>query len=293
MRTFVILFIIAFLPEISTGQEVLAYTLEPGQIFKVRQEAKQEITQEMEEDPQQITNTITGVLSFEVAGETEQGFTLIMKFEDLTMRMVSTEHGELLDIKALEVVPDNPQTKIFNSLLNSPVQLLMARNGEVLKVIGGDSLVNRMVHASGIENEFTLDVMKKSLEKEFGSEALSNSYEQLTYFYPNNAISPGDTWVNEYSGKLSATNKWTLERLSEKSAFITGMADIAVDIAEENTIMRLNGRQTTRITTERLSGFIIKMEVESTSKGVTIMDLIAEKEIPTTIKSTITYQLIQ
>ena len=57
--------------------------------------------------------------------------------------------------------------------------------------------------------------------------------------------------------------------------------------------MKLDGSQSTRIETDLLTGFIISMKVEGTSKGVTRMTQMGDAVIPTSIQSVTTYELIQ
>ncbi len=127
--------------------------------------------------------------------------------------------------------------------------MILSKNGDILEVSGGDSLVAKMSGASGIADEFTLNMMKKSLEKEFGSEALSNSYEQMTFIYPSKPVRVGDSWKNEYHGKLSARNSWQLEAVSDTSATIKGEAEITMDISEPVSTMKLDVSQSTWIET--------------------------------------------
>jgi len=56
--------------------------------------------------------------------------------------------------------------------------------------------------------------------------------------------------------------------------------------------MNLAGQQHTKITVDVASGFIQTMTVEGLSKGTSTLPQMGETEIPTTIKSTITYELI-
>ena len=134
--------------------------------------------------------------------------------------------------------------------------------------------------------------MKKGLEKEFGSEALSNSYKQMTFIYPEKKVNVGDSWENEYVGKLNAKNTWTLEAIDKDSATIGGSADVVMNIKDEATTMKLNGTQQTQITTDIASGFVKSMTVEGEAKGIATMPQFKDTEIPTTITSTITYELI-
>lgn len=275
------------------GQNLLEYTLSEGNVFMVKQNATQVITQELDGAKHQLTNTIDGILEFRVLAQQEDNYQIALTFKDLNLYMTSNIQGELMNVKAKEVSEDDVQSQIFNSLLNNPVQMTLSKTGDIIEVIGGDSLVVKMANASGLEDDFSKNMMKKSLEKEFGSDALSNNYKQMTFIYPENKVDVGDTWQNEYSGKLNSKNTWTLDGITETNAIITGKADVTMDITEPATTMKLNGTQETKITTDILSGFIIKMQVEGFSEGTSTMTQMGELEIPTSIKSTITYELIK
>jgi len=270
----------------------LEYKLEKDAVFIIKQDAKQVITQELEGASHELTNTINGILEFRVLAERDSTYDIALTFKDLNLLMTSSIQGELMNVKAKEVNKDNMQSQIFNSLLNRPVQMLLAKNGDILEVNGGDSLVVKMTEASGLEDEFSLNMMKKSLEKEFGSEALSNSYKQMTFIYPSKKVNIGDSWQNEYTGKLNASNIWTLEALSQNNANISGTAEVTMDVIEPATTMKLSGTQNTQITTDVSSGFIQKMTVEGLSKGASTMTQMGDQEIPTTITSSITYELV-
>ncbi len=293
MKALFTLLFFTFCIATTTGQTVLAYTLQEGDIYVVGQKANQIITQELDGATHELTNTIEGILEFKILAEKEDNYEIALTFKDLNMTMTSSIQGELLNVKAKEVSEDDMQSKIFNSLLNSPVQMILAKNGDILEVNGGDSLVVKMANASGLEDEFSKNMMKRSLEKEFGSEALSNSYEQMTFFYALEEVKEGDTWQNEYFGKLNTKNTWTLTQLNDSTATISGIAEVLMTIDDANTTMSLTGTQKTEILTDRASGFITTMKVEGESKGVSTMKQMSEHEIPTTIKSTITYQLIK
>ena len=292
MRHFFSLLLLTLTATFSFGQTVLEYNLEKDAIFTVKQEAKQIIIQELDGATHELTNLIDGVLEFKVLGKRDSIYDITLTFKDLNLMMTSSIQGELMNVKANEVDETDMQSQIFNSLLNKPVNIILAKNGDILEVKGGDSLVSQMAEASGLEDEFSLNMMKKSLEKEFGSEALSNSYKQMTFFYPKNKVKIGAHWKNEYSGKLQAKNVWTLDSLSKESANISGVADVIMDVTELATTMKLTGSQKTAITTDIDTGFITKMIVEGISKGASTMAQMGDQEIPTTIESTITYELI-
>lgn len=274
------------------GQTSLQYNLKKDQTYTVKQEAQQIITQELEGTSHVLTNNIDGVLEFKVLDEGESGYNIELMFKDLNMKMNSSIQGELMHVKAKETIEGDMQSMMFNSILGSPVKMRLSKNGAILEVTGGDSLVTKMIAAAGLEDEFTKNMMRESLKKEFGSEALSDSYEQMTYIYADKPVEEGDTWQNEYTGKLNTKNTWTLTEITDDNAKIGGTADVIMKIKEPDVTMNLVGTQSTEITTDINSGFLIKMSVEGSSNGTSVMAQMGNQEIPTKIQSTITYELI-
>jgi hypothetical protein len=266
--------------------------LKVGDVFRIKQNAKQTIIQELDGSSHEIVNQMNGILEFKVVAIKEKNYIISLTFKDLNLKMTSSIQGELMNVKAKQVVPGDMQSSIFNSILNSPVKMTLSKNGDILEVKGGDALVTKMTAASGLEDDFSLKMMKKSLETEFGSGALSNSYKQMTYIYPTKKIKVGDTWENEYKGKLAATTVWTLKALTLKSATISGKAVVSMNVVEPASTMNLTGTQNTYITTNRSTGFMSKMNVEGVSKGASVMAQMSDQKIPTTIKSKVTYELI-
>tara|TARA_R110002049_G_scaffold104888_3_gene251515 strand:+ start:211 stop:1053 length:843 start_codon:yes stop_codon:yes gene_type:complete len=275
------------------GQTTLQYHLKKGDVFKIRQDAEQIITQELDGATHEITNHIDGILEFKVLAEINNGYEVALTFKDLNLKMSSSIQGELMNVRAKEVKEEDMQSKIFNTILNNPVKMVLTKTGNILKVQGGDSLVAKMARASGLEDEFSINIMKKSLESEFGSEALSNSYKQMTFIYPDKKVTINDTWENAYDGKLKTANTWTLKSIVDNKAKISGKATVLMDITDANTSMKLSGTQTTTVTADTNSGFIINMLVEGLTTGTSTMTQMGGEAIPTTIKSKITYELIK
>lgn len=272
--------------------ELLAYRLKKGDLFVVEQEAEQEIVQQLEASEHKITNHISGKLQFKVVGKRENNFLLEFEFKDLVFSIVSNIEGELLDIHARELDPDDLQSRLFHSLLNSPVRMELSPQGKILEVKGGDSLVARMVANAGLKDEFTKTLMRTSLQQEYGSRALADSYEQMTFFYPAEPVQVGAHWKNKFEGKLVASNTWTLDSLLSERAVISGEALIRMQTEESGTSMALEGTQHTRIQTDRRSGFINRMNVDSSAEGVSTLAQAGNAAIPTRISTRISYTLI-
>ncbi|MBT8280868.1 MAG: hypothetical protein KJO16_04765 [Muriicola sp.] len=288
---FLVLFFWIFV--LGNAQDKLQYNLNEGDVYKLKQVARQDITQELDGASHEITNDIEGILEFKVTAKMEDTYAIDIVIKDLLMKMTSSLQGVLLDVQASQLDPENVQSRIFNSLLNKPIHMVMRNNGDILEVKGGDSLVAGMVRASGLEEAFAVNMLSSSLKSEFGSEALSDSYKQMTFIYPEEEVIVGDQWENSFSGELNAENLWHLDSLDGDKAIISGKAKVQMKIDEAATSMVLDGTQNTLITTDLKSGFILNMKVEGFSEGYSTLAQMNGQKIPTTITSLVTYELIQ
>ena len=275
------------------AQNTLKYNLEEGTVFKVKQQANQLITQKLEGANHEMTNDLTGLYDFKVIGVDENGFDLILTFQDFALKSNSSIQGVLMDVKASVLKEGDVMSEMFHSLIGHELAMRMNTNGSVVSVEGGDELISKMIAAANIEDEFTTNIMRKSLSKEFSSDGLAKSFEQMTFFYPDSDVAIGDTWENTYDGKLSANNTFTLEKIDNDTASITGTAAIVMNTEESGTIMSLSGSQESAIQANSLTGFIQKIMISSLAEGSTKMSQMGNVDIPTTIKSTITYELLE
>lgn len=278
-----------------SAQTKLEYKLSVGDVFIVQQNAKQVITQEMQGMSHELTNDITGEYKMKVLEKKDGAYSIEMSFTDLNMKMTSNLQGVLMDVKAKEVKEGDIQSTMFNSILNVPVKITLASNGNITNVDGGDKLVTKMMDASGITDATTLATIKTSLGKEYGTEGLANSFKQMTYIYPNaaNKVAVGDTWENEYSGKLNTKNKWTLDAQDANTTTLSCVADVVMTVKDANANMDLTGTQTTKAIANPKTGFINTMEVTGTTNGNSTIPMLGDQKIPTKITSTITYKTIE
>ena len=276
-----------------TGQNALGYKLESGNSFTIEQRALQDITQELETGTQVITNDIKSIMEFRITAKEDTLYLIDVEFKDLKMLMSSDLYGELMNVDTSNPKENDIQSKIFQSLIGQKVSIKMTSTGKIHEVNGGDQLIENMVNAAGFEDDFTRDLLSASLSKDFGSEALSKSYEQMTFFYPREAVDVGDSWNTQFEGKLASNNTWTLSAMSEVASEINGNSESVLSIQDDQTTMELSGSQNSVIIIDPLTGLFRTMEVKGEYQGFSIIKQLGDQEIPTKIEMSLSYQLIQ
>lgn len=276
----------------SLAQNKLEYRLAVGDTFTVYQEAKQLITQDINGVDQIIQNDLKGSMHFEVLAATAENYTLSMSFKRLKMLMTSPSLGELSNADTDSADSTDITNMLFKGILNIPVSIVMEKTGKIKSVTGGDKLIANMFASAGIDQPEIIEASKGQMEKQFGSDALSNSFQQMTYFYPNEQVSVGDEWTNSYTGNMGSKNDWKLENHSSDSIHISGNSSTTMSNIDANIIMTLSGTQTTNVIINPTNGLFKEITTTGENSGDTMIQA-QNMTIPTHISSTITYKISQ
>lgn len=272
------------------AQQTLEYRLAVGDKFLVEQVANQEITQDINGVNQIIENNLIGEMYFEVLEANDDNYTISMSFKRLKMLMTSPTLGELSNSDTASTDSTDVTTMLFKGILNVPVTIVMEKTGKITSVTGGEKLIASMFESAGIDQPEIIEASKGQMEKQFGSDALANSLEQMTYFYPVDAVAVGDEWANSYNGNLSAKTNWNFADYNSEVTTITGNATATMSTIDENIMMTLMGTQKTTIIANSKTGLFSSVTVTGENSGDTLFQA-QNITIPTSIKSTITYKI--
>ncbi|MGJ8593464.1 MAG: DUF6263 family protein [Aquaticitalea sp.] len=287
-----ILFLILIISTPVLAQDALEYHLSVGDNFTVQQQAKQHITQDLNGMEQVIENDLVSVMNFKVMEATKENYTLEMTFKRLKMLMTSPSLGELSNSDTESADSSDVTNMLFKGLLNVPVTIIMEKSGKIKSVTGGEQLIASMFETAGIDQPEVIASIKGQMEKQFGSDALSSSFEQMTYFYPEAPVAVGDEWTNSYKGNMSAKNQWKLGEKSSQSITIYSTATTTMSTIDENVMMTLAGTQQTTVSVNPKNGWFKEITVIGENSGDTMVQA-QNMTIPTQIKSTISYKIIE
>lgn len=275
-----------------SAQKVLHYNMAVGAAFTVEQEAQQHITQDLQGTEQIIENSLTSQMHFKVVAIDDATITLEMTFKTMKMLMSSPSLGVIMEADTANKDESDMMSNMFKGTLNIPVTIIMERSGKISSISGGEKLIESMFKAANITEIAQMEASRAQFEKQFGSSALSQSFEQMTYYLPAKKVAVNDTWSTVFSGNLEAKNTWTLAEYSTETSKITGTATTVMSTIDENVVMVLNGTQTSTITLDSKTGLFQNIIVKSENSG-NAQIAAANTSIPTTIKSTITYKIVQ
>lgn len=274
------------------AQQQLAYNLKVGDQFSINQESLQTIKQEIEGMNIELINDIDGTYSLEIKEVTATSYIVEFEFTRFAYQMRSDMMGTILDVDTdREVDADDMSQKIFQGLLNIPMQFEMLKTGQIVNMKGGDALIENMITVSGITDPAQQAAMREGMEAEYGGQGIANSFEQFTYFYPATAQAVGSSWTNSIKGKLEADNTWTFKGIENGKNLIEGVSDINFNIDSGGTKIQAKGVQNTTISCTATHGFIITFHSESTATGTSYAEALGDTPIPTTITTITDYTI--
>ncbi|WP_038527910.1 DUF6263 family protein [Formosa agariphila] len=272
-----------------SAQSLLQYRLKIGDSITILQEATQNIVQSEQGVEHKILNNLKENYTFKVSDKTDSTYIFKFHFNQFKLKTTSNKFGVLVDVDTNKTAnEDDPEGKMFGGLTNSELQIVMSNTGEIINVFGAEDMISNMISLTGVQDEFTKQLMIESMKSEFGNESLSKSFEQLTHIYPKQKVNIGDTWTNEYTGDIKAKNTWKLKKITD-SIVLNAESTLSMSIEDEYNNMLLKGKQNIVVIADKKTGFINKMTVNAEANNISNVN--EPQHNPTSITSTTTYKI--
>ncbi len=277
-----------------TAQEKLQYNLKKDDVFRIEQNAVQNIVQKMDSIEHQMTNTIGGIFLMKVVNIIDGKYVFEVNFEKFKFKTESDIYGILSDVDT-DVPPADEEdimAKVFQGLIGPKFQMVMLKTGQIESLTGTENLIENMIKQVEMGDEATNSLIKETFEKEFNNQDMLESLQQFTFIYPEVKVKINQTWTNNYTGPVNAENTWKLLSYSKDAIVLSANSTVVMETKDDSVIMKLTGNQQTEATSSASSGFIKMMEVNQETEGATIVPEIDNNEIPTSLTSKITYKLL-
>ncbi|MFB9052901.1 DUF6263 family protein [Formosa undariae] len=290
IRFFLKILVVTFIGSFTTSaQSVLQYRLNIGDSITILQKATQNIVRHEQGSAHKIINNLEENYTFKVSDKTDSTYTFTFHFNQFKLKTTSNKFGVMVDVDTDKPVNEaDTEGKIFGGLTNSELEIVMSNSGKIIRVSGAEKMISNMINLSGVQDEFTKQLMIESMKSEFGNESLSKSFEQLTHIYPKQKVSIGDTWTNEYTGEINAINTWKLEKITD-TIVLNAQSTLSMIIEDEFSNLLLKGKQNIVVIADKKTGFINEMTVNAEASNAS--DLNESQNNPTKITSTTTYKI--
>jgi hypothetical protein len=181
--------------------EPVAYRLflEPQSSYIYTMDINQTRSQTVNDEKQSLEQKMLQVWSLDVTGRQKNGIMDI----NLTYRRVKIDQD--FDGQKIEFDSDNPpevldpSMKGLSVMTGTVIRIQMTSDGKVAGIDGVDEMIDKMIKAMNITDSGQKQAVLADMRKQWGVDAMRQSLEQITSFYPDKPVTPGSTWKTEYN----------------------------------------------------------------------------------------------
>jgi hypothetical protein len=252
----------------------LKLNLEPEQIYIYTMDVNQTRIQTVDGEKQSLSQEMLEVWNYYVIKHERSGdmnlkltykrVKVSQNYDDQNTAFDSDNPPEYLD----------PSMKGLSTMPGTVLMVRMTSDGKVAKIEGVDAMLDKMIAAMALPDSGQKKAVIADLRKQWGTEALKQSIEQITSFYPESPIVVGDKWNNSFditSGGLPMhiSSQYTYNSDSSGIAIIDAASDISSDSASSAVKMglltmayQINGTQTGTIEVDEVTGLPSKSKLD-------------------------------
>ena len=259
----------------------LRLRLDVGDSFTQRTTVQQDIEQTVMGTAQTIKQNIGITTRFDVEAATEDVYGIRATYTGVRFEMNGPMGAVRYDSDSPPAEP-NPMSAGYAALAGQSFTFTADPAGHVLAVEGIEAMLSVMVDAVVATDEAQREAMKKSLEAQFGSEAVRGQLESTFALYPDAPVAVGDTWTREVALRagmpMDLTNTYRLERVEGGEAVIAVTGTITtgdgppMDMGGAKIAFDLDGTQSGHVRLDRASGMVRGAEFEQAISGEAVVN---------------------
>jgi hypothetical protein len=252
--------------------------LVPGEKYKCTMEMSKRVKQTIEGEEQIMEQSLIIVWDYN-----------ILKKNDAGEYSISAEYSRIkssqkFGMQTVEFDSDDPSEYIdpsmigYKALVGMELKMDMTPRGKVERLSGFEEIIDKIIDDLKIPESPQRDEIIKGIRSQFGDEAMRQSFEQMTVFYPDRPVDIGDSWNSDFSMDVGfpmlVESDYTM--LSRKG----GIADIdvvstvrsspgseGIDMGLFSLIYDIEGSQKGLIKLDESSGLPVRSDIEQSFSG--------------------------
>ncbi|MDP8225630.1 MAG: DUF6263 family protein [Candidatus Lernaella stagnicola] len=168
-------------------------------------------------------------------------------------------------------VQDNAADKIFEALKGFTFTVVLRSNGEVVRVEGGDRMVDVLVDAIPGQDPASRAMLAKEMRKVMSDETLRDMMLPSMSVYPDQAVRVGESWAKTFDVKAGfphrANHTITLSQVEKNMAKLNGRSEIVpleggstMEFLGMKLTMEMKGLETYEASMDLRTGMVMHLE---------------------------------
>jgi hypothetical protein len=260
------------------GSVTLKYNVNKGDKFELEMFSDQKITQEAQGKKQEANQAQGFGYNFIIedvdgAGNISSKITFSSIYNEIDAGM-----GKIIFDSKNPPKVENPQTKIFMSLIGKGFTAKQSPVGNVIDIKGIDDIIKGIVKKMDLKNANEDKALSYSLEAQFGKSRMVDLLEKTMNFYSAEPRKIGDKWTKDYNinaeFNMLVSSEYTLKEIKGTTIILGVTSKMHTDpkskTTENNGVIvnyNLKGTKDGTIEIDAASGLIIKSDVKQKISG--------------------------
>lgn len=275
-----ILIIAALLASCGGGDKKLDLRLhlEAGKAYGVKMIADQTITQTLGGQTQTMFQTVGVAYTYDVQSVESDGTMRVKVTYDWVRVAQDGPMGSFSYDSANPPATIPEAALVYTALVGQGFFMHLRPNGEIVDVQGVDEMLAHMLDTMGAPPGSERDELEASLRSQFGSEALKESFEKATLFYPDKPVAVGESWSRnialETGMPMVLATTWTLKARKDGVAVVEIRSDVQrnpeakpVEMAGMTIAYELSGEQSGTMELDEKTGWLLNGTMKQNLAG--------------------------
>lgn len=182
-----------------------------------------------------------------------------------------------------------PAMRGHGAVVGSELGVVISRKGQIIELQGVDAMLDKMIEDLDLPDSPAKNQMIASMRSQFGEDDLRQTLEQITGFYPELPVEPGDKWTSETLVStglpMKVVDNYMLRSRRngvadiDVSSVITSSPDSeGVRMGPVSIFYDITGTHTGSIEVDESTGLPIRYELDMTFSGTVIASGIPDME---------------
>lgn len=172
---------------------------------------------------------------------------------------------------------DDPLETLFGSLLGNSITVYLNPRGEVLGVVGYDTIGQKILASTGVTNEAVRNKIRTQLDKFVGAEFINAIFQQEFRLFPDSAVRIRGSWSRQTKPseefKIGMNTTFSLESIDGPLARVDIRSDLVnktgdtVNLLGSQATADLDGNERGRFEVDTATGMLVSGETRLSLEG--------------------------
>ncbi len=269
---------------------VLRLNLQPQTSYIYTMDMTQTRVQSVENQNQSLSQEMLEEWKYDVTGlEKSNEMNLKLTYKRIKVTQKFNEQSSSYDSDNPPEYLD-PSMKGLASMPGAVLTVRMTTDGKVAQIKGVDAMLDKMIKAMAMPNPDQKEEVIADLRKQWGTDAMKQSLEQITSFYPSEPVVPGDSWNSNFdiaSGGLPMhiNSEYTLKSRNDGKAVIDVASTISSDSSTGTVTMGsltmaydIKGKQNGTIEVDEATGLPLNSKLDMHYEGTVTVSGVPDQQ---------------